>query len=90
MAVSNLHGQAVQAQQTERSGLEPSSAGAVLSAFFGRFFRQPTPKEMARRELAEAQRARLQALSAAEYAEALALYHAQRIDRLSAFLESEK
>jgi hypothetical protein len=90
MAVSNVSRGDLQAHQTERSGLEPTSAGAVLSAFLGRFFRQPTPKEMARRELAEAQRARLQALSAAEYAQAMALYHSQRIDRLHAYLESER
>ena len=89
MAVQHIQGSAVQAN-TERRGLEQASIGSVLTGLFGRWFQPKTPRQMAKDELAEAERSRLQALSAAEYAEALALYHAQRIDRLTAFLESEK
>lgn len=53
---------------------------------WNRLMRQPTARELAEKELAEAHRSRLQALSGAEYAQSLATYHAQRIDRLEAFL----
>ena len=89
MAVSNLHGRAVQAQQTERTGLESSWSGAVLSVT-RRWFQQPSPRQMAERELEEAKRARLQALSARDYAESMVIYHASRIDRLTVFLEIEQ
>ena len=51
-----------------------------------RVFRRLTPAEMAARELADAELARLEALSATEYAEAMATYHDKRIARLRAFL----
>jgi hypothetical protein len=86
MAISNVQGQAVQTA-AQRTKLEPSWTSAVLSVTC-KWFQPKTPIEMAQAELAEAQRSRLQALSAAEYAEAMALYHAKRIDRLTAFLES--
>ena len=51
-----------------------------------RVFRRLTPAEMAARELADAELARLEALSATEYAEAMATYHQRRIERLKGFL----
>lgn len=49
-------------------------------------FNVPSPEELARRELEEARREWLQATSAAEYATAMAAYHAGRIQRLGAMV----
>lgn len=49
-------------------------------------FRKPSPKELAQRELEEAQRELLAAQSAADYARRMSEYHADRIRRLTAFL----
>ncbi len=49
-------------------------------------FRKPSPKELAQRELEEAQRELLVAQSAADYARRIAEYNADRIRRLTAFL----
>ena len=45
-------------------------------------FRPPSPLALATRELEEAERSLLSAHSAAEYADAMVLYHSQRIERL--------
>lgn len=47
-------------------------------------FRKPSPLALATAELEDAQRELLAASSAAEYAEAMCIYHQQRIDRLRA------
>ncbi len=52
-------------------------------------FSTPTALELATRELAEAQRQLLTALSAKEYATQMAEYHAQRIERLEAYVRSQ-
>lgn len=67
----------------------PFTASAVLGAI-PRLWRPLTAQQMAERELADAERQRLQALSAAEYAEAMALYHQQRIERLREFLRGNE
>jgi hypothetical protein len=53
------------------------------------YFRLPSAKEMAAKELAEAQRKLLDALSAQEYARRMADYHSDRIKRLTAYLKEE-
>jgi hypothetical protein len=53
-------------------------------------FRAPSPKMIAQRELEEAQRQHLNALSAAEYATRLSQYHADRIKRLSAYIKESE
>lgn len=52
-------------------------------------FRAKTPLELAQAELLEAQRNLLMSMSGKEHAEASSLYHAQRIDRLRAYIKSE-
>lgn len=47
-------------------------------------FRKPSPLALATAELEDAQRELLAASSAAEYAEAMCIYHQKRIDRLRA------
>jgi mono/diheme cytochrome c family protein len=49
----------------------------------------PSAKEMAAKELNEAQRKLLDALSAQEYAKRMADYHSDRIKRLTAYLKDE-
>jgi hypothetical protein len=53
-------------------------------------FRTPSPKMLAQRELEEAQRQHLNALSAAEYATRLSQYHADRIKRLSTYIKESE
>jgi len=53
------------------------------------YFRLPSAKEMAAKELNEAQRKLLDALSAQEYAKRMADYHSDRIKRLTAYLKEE-
>ncbi len=53
------------------------------------YFRLPSPKELAAKELEMAQRKLLEALSAQEYAKRMAEYHQDRIKRLSAYLKEE-
>lgn len=52
-------------------------------------FSPPSALEIASRELAEAQRQLLAALSAKEYATQMSEYHAQRIERLEAYLREQ-
>jgi hypothetical protein len=53
------------------------------------YFRLPSPKELAAKELEMAQRKLLEALSANEYAKRMAEYHQDRIKRLTAYLKEE-
>lgn len=53
------------------------------------YFRLPSAKEMAAKELSDAQRKLLDALSAQEYAKRMADYHSDRIKRLTAYLKEE-
>ena len=53
------------------------------------YFRLPSAKEMAAKELEMAQRKLLEALSAQEYAKRMADYHSDRIKRLTAYLKDE-
>ena len=53
------------------------------------YFRLPSAKELAAKELETAQRKLLEALSAQEYAKRMADYHQDRIKRLSAYLRDE-
>lgn len=50
-------------------------------------FRAPSDRMLAQRELEEAKRQLLQCQSAAEYASRLSQYHADRIERLTAYLK---
>ena len=53
------------------------------------YFRLPSPKELALKELNEANRRLLETLSAKEYAQRMADYHQDRIKRLSTYLRDE-
>jgi hypothetical protein len=53
------------------------------------YFRVPSPKELAAKELEMAQRKLLEALSAQEYAKRMADYHSDRIKRLTTYLKEE-
>ena len=53
-------------------------------------FRPASPEVLAARELDEAKRSLLAAQSAAEYAEAMCIYHERRIDRLQRHLQGEQ
>jgi len=53
------------------------------------YWRLPSAKEMAAKELESAQRKLLEALSAQEYARRMADYHSDRIKRLTAYLKDE-
>lgn len=54
------------------------------------YFRLPSAKELAAKELEAAQRKLLDALSAQEYAKRMSDYHADRIKRLSAYLKEQE
>jgi len=53
----------------------------MMSDLIG-LFRRPSPEVLAARELDEARRDLLSAQSAAEYADAMCVYHQARIERL--------
>ena len=53
------------------------------------YWRMPSAKELAAKELEQAQRKLLDALSAQEYARRMADYHSDRIKRLTAYLKEE-
>lgn len=53
-------------------------------------WRMPSPKEMAAKELEEAKRRYLDAQSAMEYARRMSDYHADRVKRLTNYLESSE
>lgn len=60
-----------------------------LISYFKHSFRMLAPLEMVARELAEAQRAELEALSAVEFANSVVTYNRQRIARLRAYIAKE-
>jgi hypothetical protein len=62
----------------------------IFFADFIRMFRPPTPAQMAEEELAHAKRELLRAHSSEEYAHHMANYHAERIERLTKFIEQQK
>ena len=53
------------------------------------YWRLPSAKELAAKELEMAQRKLLEALSAQEYAKRMGDYHSDRIKRLTAYLKDE-
>jgi len=55
---------------------------------FKALWQLPSPKEMAAKELEEAKRRFLDSQSAMEYAKRMSDYHADRIKRLTNYLES--
>ena len=56
---------------------------------FKNLFQTPEAIELAAKELAEAKRQLLSTLSAKEYATQMSEYHAQRIERLEAYLREQ-
>ncbi len=50
-------------------------------------FAAPSAKQLAAKELAEAERALLEAQTAAEYARSMVVYNRERIERLKAYLK---
>ena len=66
-----------------------SMAGVNMIDHLKDYFRLPSAKELAAKELEQAQRKLLDALSAQEYARRMADYHSDRIKRLTAYLKEE-
>ena len=64
-------------------------AGLNMIELLKDYFRLPSAKEIAAKELESAQRKLLDALSAQEYARRMADYHSDRIKRLTAYLKEE-
>jgi hypothetical protein len=64
-------------------------AGVTMFDQLKDYFRLPSAKEMAAKELEAAQRKLLDALSAQEYAKRMADYHSDRIKRLTTYLREE-
>lgn len=52
-------------------------------------WRKPSPEELMARELDDARRSLLEALSARDYAESMVAYHERRIDRLRSMMEAD-
>jgi len=63
--------------------------GLIMLDQFKDYFRLPSAKELAAKELEMAQRKLLEALSAQEYAKRMGDYHSDRIKRLTAYLKEE-
>jgi hypothetical protein len=61
-----------------------------MIAMMKRLLTIPTPLEMAARELVEAQRAKLEAESALDYASSMVMYNDERIERLVRRLDEMK
>jgi N-glycosylase/DNA lyase len=61
-----------------------------LTSRIQELWRLPSAKEMAAKELEEAKRRFLEAQSAMEYTRRMADYHADRIKRLTNYLESSE
>ena len=66
-----------------------SMAGVNMIDQLKDYFRLPSAKELAVKELEMAHRKLLVALSAQEYAKRMADYHSDRIKRLTAYLKDE-
>ena len=64
-------------------------AGVKMIEHLKDYFRLPSAKELAAKELEMAQRKLLEALSAQEYAKRMGDYHSDRIKRLTAYLKEE-
>ena len=64
-------------------------AGVNMIDHIKDYFRLPSAKELAAKELETAQRKLLDALSAQEYARRMGDYHSDRIKRLTAYLKEE-
>jgi hypothetical protein len=63
--------------------------GLIMIEHIKDYFRVPSPKELAAKELEMAQRKLLEALSAQEYAKRMGDYHSDRIKRLTTYLKDE-
>ena len=72
-----------------RLGCSLSLEGLNMINQIKEYLRLPSAKELAAKELSEAQRKLLDALSAQEYAKRMADYHSDRIKRLTAYLKDE-
>lgn len=72
-----------------RLGRDVGLEGLIMIEQIKEYWRLPSAKEMAAKELAEAQRKLLDALSAQEYAKRMGDYHSDRIKRLTAYLKDE-
>lgn len=64
-------------------------AGLTMIEHLKDYFRLPSAKELAAKELEMAHRKLLEALSAQEYAKRMGDYHQDRIKRLTAYLKDE-
>lgn len=60
-----------------------------IKVTFANLVRTPTPREIAAREQAQAERELLAAHSAREFADAMVTYHQERIERLRAFTAAQ-
>jgi hypothetical protein len=72
-----------------RLGYSLGMARLIMLDHLKNYFRLPSPKELAAKELEMAQRKLLEALSAQEYAKRMGEYHQDRIKRLTAYLKDE-
>jgi hypothetical protein len=72
-----------------RLGRSLGMEGLIMLEHIKDYFRLPSPKELALKELNEANRRLLETLSAKEYAQRMAEYHSDRIKRLTAYLRDE-
>ena len=72
-----------------RLGRNVGMEGLIMIEHIKEYWRMPSPKELAAKELEMAQRKLLEALSAQEYAKRMADYHSDRIKRLTAYLKEE-
>jgi len=72
-----------------RLGCDVGLEGLIMIDKIKEYMRLPSAKELAAKELAEAQRKLLDALSGMEYAKRMADYHSDRIKRLTAYLKDE-
>lgn len=72
-----------------RLGRNARMEGLIMIDQIKDYFRLPSAKELAAKELETAQRKLLDALSAQEYAKRMADYHSDRIKRLTAYLKDE-
>lgn len=72
-----------------RLGRNVGMEGLIMIDQIKDYFRLPSAKELAVKELEMAHRKLLVALSAQEYARRMADYHSDRIKRLTAYLKEE-
>jgi hypothetical protein len=72
-----------------RLGCVVGLEGLIMIDKIKDYFRLPSARELAAKELETAQRKLLDALSAQEYARRMADYHSDRIKRLTAYLKEE-